>query len=178
MFFEDPDTGNLDGWVLNGEDWTFKSVWIPSFQFSPQNAPNLINAVDNDQWECARIQIVFDDVHCSRPIFSKDENSASTQYKPDKNVRVWGYRSDGNVHVWEAGTSGNFPLQGPQDQSPTDRCGDVIVVEPDENDVDGKPETIWIETDDDDCYAYYYEEGASNLLCQISVAILSLYILF
>ena len=48
MFFEDPITGNLDGWVLNASDWTFKSVWIPSFQFSPSNAPDLLNAKDND----------------------------------------------------------------------------------------------------------------------------------
>ena len=120
MFFEDPATGDLDGWVLNGEDWTFKSVWIPSFQFTPSNAPNLINAVDNDQWECAHIQIVFDDVHCSRPIFSKEENAASIQYQPGQQVRVWGYRSDGNVHVWEAGTSGKMSLWGPFDESPTD----------------------------------------------------------
>ena len=176
MFFEDPATGDLDGWVLNGEDWTFKSVWIPSFQFTPSNAPNLINAVDNDQWECAHIQIVFDDVHCSRPIFSKEENAASIQYQPGQQVRVWGYRSDGNVHVWEAGTSGKMSLWGPFDESPTDQCGDVIVVEP--QDKDDAEKTIWIEADDDDCYAYYYEEGATTLLCQISAAILSLYILF
>ena len=80
MFFEDPLTGNLDGWVLNGSDWTFKSVWIPSFQFQPSNAPDLLNATDNDEWECTRIKIVFDDVHCSRPVYSRSENPASIQY--------------------------------------------------------------------------------------------------
>ena len=169
MFFEDPLTGNLDGWLLNGEDWTFKSVSIPSFQFSPSNAPNLVNAADNDQWECAHVRIVFDDVHCSRPI--KDN-----QYSPGKNVRVWGYRSDGFSHVWEAGISGKFSLEGPPDESPTEQCGDVIVVDP--NDENSGSETIWIETDDEDCYAYYYEEGANTLLCQFSAVILSLYILF
>ena len=71
LFFEDPLTGDLDGWVLNGADWTFKSVWIPSFQFKPSNAPDLLLAEDNDEWECMQMKIVFDDVHCSRPVYKR-----------------------------------------------------------------------------------------------------------
>ena len=80
LFWEDSSTGNVDGWVLNGNDWSFKSVWIPSFQFNPSNAPDLMNAQDNGQWECTKTQIVFDDVHCSRPIYDNSMNSISIPY--------------------------------------------------------------------------------------------------
>ena len=65
-------------------------------------------------------------MHCSRPVLKSADNPASIQYRNEKKIRVWGYRSDGNVHVWEASNSGDYELEGPEDTSPTEACGDGI----------------------------------------------------
>ena len=111
-------TGDLDGWVVNGSDWSYKSIKVPSELFNPNSAPNLYTWESNGEWSCYRIEDVFDDVKCSRPILNG-------QYFPGKSVRWVGYLSDGNEHTWDLGFSLD-PLQGQADISPVGDCGDDI----------------------------------------------------
>ena len=41
LFFQDTESGDLDGWVLDANDWTFKSFHIEEDNFESYNAPNL-----------------------------------------------------------------------------------------------------------------------------------------
>ena len=77
FFIEDPFTGNLDGWLLDGATWTFKSIFIPGSEFNPVVAPDLSTYNSNEEWVCEYERVVFDDVHCSRPIFDKERKADS-----------------------------------------------------------------------------------------------------
>ena len=94
----------MDGWVVNGSDWTYKSIKVPAELFNPDSAPNLYTWDTNGEWYCYRKYDVFDDMQCSRPILNK-------QYYPGKTIRWVGYYSDGNEHSWEMGFTTD-PLEG------------------------------------------------------------------
>jgi len=116
LFFEDVESGYLDGWVLNAEDFTFKSFLIEPEDFILGNAPNLATTTTglNNDWQCSSYRNVFDDVHCSRV----------TGLTPGVEVNFWGYRSDGRNHVWERTSNGNsFVLEGPESTAPNSKCG-------------------------------------------------------
>ena len=93
LFFQDAQSGDLDGWVLDASDWTFKSFHIEEDNFRSYDAPNLATLTVglNDDWQCSSWRNVFDDVHCSR----------SSGLRPGDKVNFWGYRYDGSTHVWE-----------------------------------------------------------------------------
>ena len=163
MFLEDQDTGELDGWVVNGANWTFKSVRIPADLFNPNNAPDLYTWDDNGEWDCYKSTDVFDDVNCSKPVFNE-------QYGPGKKVRWVGYYSDGNNRFWEMGFSTDG-MEGQEDISPTSACGDKIP---------GEGEDV-VATPDKDCLALYlYSAGAvGNLAIGAATSLaLSYYALF
>ena len=129
LFLEDQETGDLDGWVLNGSNWTFKSIRVPAALFNPNQAPDLYSWEDNNEWQCYKERVVFDDVSCSKPVYNNE-------YYPGRMVRFVGYYSDGNNHYWELGFATD-PLIGPEDISPTDACGDDLsdgAIEPNAND--------------------------------------------
>ena len=50
LFFEDIESGDIEGWVLDGNTWTFKTVYIPDDEFIPSNAPDLSNIKGTDDW--------------------------------------------------------------------------------------------------------------------------------
>lgn len=116
LFFEDVESGYLDGWVLNAEDFTFRSFLIEPEDFILGNAPNLSTTTTglNNDWQCSSYRNVFDDVHCSR----------ATGLTPGIEVNFWGYRSDGVNHVWERTAAGNsYALEGPESTAPNSECG-------------------------------------------------------
>ena len=131
LFFEDVESGYLDGWVLNADDWTFKSFQIEDDDFIQSNAPNFATQTKglNNDWQCSSYRNVFDDVHCSR----------STGLTPGTEVNFWGYRSDGVNHVWERTAAGNsYKLEGPESTAPNSDCGNWPI----EGEEDKMPDTI------------------------------------
>ena len=116
LFLEDVESGYLSGWVLSGEDWTFKSFLIEPEDFILGSAPNFATTTtgQNNDWQCSSVRNVFDDVHCS----------TVTGLTPGVEVNFWGYRSDGVNHVWEK-TANSVPyvLEGPESTAPNSACG-------------------------------------------------------